>query len=171
MSPYFNGHERTAQLLYHAGLWRGTPWMANSDARGVGVSCHNLPRAIYMGCGALSSSFPRVIGDPAATKHSRDSKMVPFLDSRPEFIRVDLSAEPPVPGDLLGIRIYKCIDHLGVYLGQRNFVHVLMHKTTSFDPVHVPPWSERIEAAWRIVWDHQEKDTSNLSLSSQVLTT
>jgi cell wall-associated NlpC family hydrolase len=149
-SAFFRTEERTAHLLYSAEQWRGTPWCANSAARGQGVSCHNLPRAIYLECAALRDTFPQIIGDPNLSRHSKESAMAKYIDARPEFIRLPasdlwlLSA-----GDLLGLRIYNCCDHLGVYLGNGVFVHVLMHKNTDFDLIHTPPWQQRIVAAWR----------------------
>mgnify|MGYP001416719324 CR=1 FL=1 len=147
--PYFNNAHRVAQLLYHAGLWMGTPWCANSASRGPrgGVSCHNLPRALYMETGALPDDFPEIRGDPNGTRHTRKSVIEPWLDARPEFRRVPVSEL--APGDLLGIRIYHCVDHLGVVLTRWQFIHVLMHKRTTMDPFGVSPWRERIGAAWR----------------------
>jgi len=156
--PFFRTEERVAHLLFTAELWRGTPWCANSDARGPrgGVSCHNLPRAIYLECGALRESFPKIVGDPNASRHATESAMEKYIDARPEFLRLlpsDLRS--PISdlraGDLLGLRIYNVCDHLGLYLGNGVFVHVLMHKNTDFDMVHTPPWQQRIIAAWRLL--------------------
>ncbi len=153
-TPFFRTEERIAHLLYVAEMWRETPWCPNSDARGKrgGVSCHNLPRSIYIECGALPEQFPVVKGDPNATRHSKQSVMEPFLDARQEFQRLKLAN--PIgsllnAGDLVGIRIYQCCDHLGVYLGNGIFVHVLMHKHTDFDLIHVPPWQQRLVSVWR----------------------
>jgi hypothetical protein len=147
---FFNSSERIQRLLDVTQSWRGTPWCANSYARGGrgGVSCHNLPREIYIECGALPANFVRIYGDPNGTKHQRRSEIEPFLNSRPEFQRLK-QGEPFLPGDLLGLRIFHCVDHLGIFLGDSSFVHVLMHKKTDFDLVNVPPWSQRILAAWR----------------------
>ena len=146
---YFNGPERVSRLIYHAQLWMGTPWCANSDARGRGVSCHNLPRAVYIEAGALSPEFPRVQGDPNGTKHKKESIIEPWIDSRPELFRLPYDARPK-PGDLLGLRIYHCLDHLGVCLAGVWFVHVLMHKHVDCDDLSVPPWRQRILGIWRV---------------------
>lgn len=150
MKSYFNNDERIAKLVYHAEQWLGTPWCANSSARGErgGVSCHNLPRAILMECGALPKDFPVIKGDPTSSCHSNVSTIVAAMDSQPAFSQIPLS--DLAPGDLVGIRIRRCVDHLGLVLPGRNFIHVLMHKTTMIDPWHVPPWAQRIEAAWRV---------------------
>lgn len=148
MKPFFNNPERIAALAAEAERWRGTPWCANSDAPGPqgGVSCHNLPRAVYIATNALTESFPKIVGYP--NRHAKQSVIEPFLDSRPEFIRVEPSEIRP--GDLLGLNIFRCVDHLGVLLNGSDFIHVLMHKLTTIDSLtHDPTWSSRLSAAWR----------------------
>ncbi len=149
MNPFFNTPQRLQALQNAASFWKGTPWCPNSEEPRLGVSCHNLPRALYVACGHLAPGFPKIVGDPTQDKHSRVSRMELFLDGRREFSRVnDIQA-----GDLLGIRIYKCIDHLGVAIGAGLFVHVLMHKHTDYDLCAVPPWQQRIEGIWRPMED------------------
>lgn len=141
-----------ASLRSLASAWLGTPWCANSSARGRrgGVACHNLPRAILMETGLLPADFPEITGDPTATRHSKDSVMAPWLDARPEFVRIPaFQLSDLQPGDLLGLRIYHCIDHLGLFLGSLDFIHVLMHKHAAIDSLQDPTWSGRLLAIWR----------------------
>lgn len=152
MHPCFNTPERIARLTAEAHAWLGTPWSANaaSPGRRGGVSCHNLPRAILMASGALAPDFPVLIGDPTGSRHTKVSVLEPWIDAWPSFARVphaDLRLLQP--GDLIGLRIAHCLDHLGLILTGENFIHVLAHKNTSLDPYQVPPWSQRILAAWR----------------------
>jgi len=160
-NAFFNSAERIERLLLTAELWKGTPWRANSSALGVGVSCHNTPRALYVGSGALEKSFPMVGGTPQSATAS--NQMEAFLDSRPEFMRLqpkDGVLLPLIqPGDMLGMFIpidnvgrrirHKCINHLGVLLLQNWFIHTLMKKNTDTDLIHVTPWSTILRAAWR----------------------
>ena len=111
------------------------------------MSCHNLPRAIYIATGVLDESFPRITGFP--NRHARESRMEQFLDSRPEFQRLETSNLKLAAGDLLGIRLCRCIDHLGVALSSTEFIHVLMHKRTTIDRLDDPTWSSRVLAVWR----------------------
>lgn len=151
MKPYFqDNQERLARLLHAAGTWMGTPWCANSDAKGEhgGVACHNLPRAILVEVGALPSDFPKVTGDPTGTRHKKEGVIEPFMDGRQEFQRLK-AGESLQPGDVIGIRIYGCVDHMGIVLNEGMFLHVLMHKKTDADFTNVPPWQSRILAAWR----------------------
>ncbi len=155
MNPFFavikqEFYSHRITVLQHAAeRWIGTPWVANSEAQGLGVSCHNLPRAIYIECGALPKDFPPIVGDPTQSRHTKKSAIVDFVSSRSEFVRVDKNQLQP--GDLLGLRIHKCIDHLGLVLDEYWFLHVLMHKHTCKDLIRGLPWDQRIETAWRII--------------------
>jgi len=86
--------------------------------------------------------------------------MEPFLDGRVEFSRIDHQSFLELqPGDCLGLWLSRDIrgnrvrnnhtNHLGVYLGNGVFTHVLMHKKACFDRIATPPWQQRIRAAWR----------------------
>jgi cell wall-associated NlpC family hydrolase len=138
------------KLYMEAQRWLGTPWLPNSAEPGRGVSCHNLPRTILMNLGYLPQDFPPIIGVPQ--RGEKVSRMIAYVDGCKEFCPIDLSIRGMQleAGDLLGIRIYRCVDHLGLYLGAQRFVHVLMHKHVSFDCSGIPPWKQRIENAWRI---------------------
>jgi hypothetical protein len=160
MNPYFPPQEqkhnpRLAQLVVSAYRWVGTPWRLNSSARGVGVSCHNLPRALYIESGALPPDFPRIADTPAgATALNRIEE---FLDNRPEFLR--LHDNDFQSGDLLGMFVpidsvgrrirQRCVNHLGVALPGKQLIHTLLYRNTGLDQFSIPPWSQTIIAAWR----------------------
>ena len=150
MKPYFNNSERHAKLLYHAGLWMGTPWSMNASARGErgGVSCHNLPRAILMECGALPKDFPVIAGRPKDDFHrgGHHSQIEEFLAARPEFIEAQ---DELMPGDLIGLRIYRTTDHLALVVNDCELIHVLAHTHTCLAPFRIPPWAQRITKVWR----------------------
>ncbi|HVU27065.1 MAG TPA: hypothetical protein VHG71_04935 [Verrucomicrobiae bacterium] len=150
---FFNSLERRRKLHEEINSWLGTPWAANSAAKGErgGVSCHNLPIALYKACGHLTEAFPVVVSDPNVTRHKKQSVMEPFLDARPEFRRLNLEKEFLCIGDLIGLRIYHCTDHLGVLEEGAHFIHVLMHKKTAVDSLIDPTWRTRLTTAWRPV--------------------
>lgn len=147
MTPYFASEGRIAILRKDAAEWLLTPWMPNSYAKGAGVSCHNLPHQLYLASGFFTDKTPRIVGDPNGSKHTKVSVIEKHLDAQPNFLRLKLDV--PRVGDLVGIRIRGCIDHLGVVLDQEKFIHVLMHKKTCIDSWRVSPWMNRINAVWR----------------------
>jgi hypothetical protein len=149
MNEYFSTGERVDALEKEALDWVGTPWFANCEVKGAGVACHRLPTAIFVAVGALPKSFPRVLGHPS--RHSTVPVMENFIDSRPEFKKVDLADMKP--GDLVGLKIgSKVINHLGVVLRKRMFIHCMATRSslgTAVDGL-ISPWLERVTAAWRI---------------------
>lgn len=150
MNTWFNTPDRVAALVAAANNWRGTPWSANAEACGSdgGVSCHNLVRSLYIEAGFLSLEYPHIAGSPAQTRHSTESVITPWIDARPEFHRVSAD-ESLLAGDLLGLRIYHAVGHLGIVLPNEQFVHVLMHKRTTIDELSDATWFTRIDAIWR----------------------
>lgn len=157
---WFDHGHREQLLEEEAQKWLGTPWAANSAARGErgGVSCHNLPRALYVALAALPADFPVLVGNPTAALHTNADLFEPFLDHRPEFRRLE-AGEPPLPGDLVGLRLggrtgpreHWHVNHLGVHLaGTGRFVHVLSHKRTAVDSLADPTWRQRLLRIWRI---------------------
>jgi hypothetical protein len=140
------------RLADAAASWVATPWCANSAVKGPkgGVSCHNLPRAILIEAGILPETFPVIEGDPNSTQRREGSVIADWLDGRPEFTRIPSSALSILhPGDILGIRIRRQVDHLGLCLGGVTFIHTLQHKNTVIDRVSDPTWGVRILAVWR----------------------
>lgn len=134
-----------------AETWLGTPWCANSAVKGGrgGVSCHHLPRAILVEAGWLPATFPVIAGDPNSTR--RDvSVIATWLDGRAEFVHLEAPAIAALqPGDVVGLRIRRVVDHLGLCLGGGRFIHVLAHKATLIDRITDPTWSSRLLAVWR----------------------
>lgn len=149
IKSWFENEERIKLLVYRALQWKGTHWMANSEALQIGVSCHNLPRSLYIEAGFLTQSFPKITGTPNESRFAKESKIEQFIGTRQEFVRTEVNAL--MPGDLIGLRIQRVTDHLGIVLPGGKFIHVLMHKMTCIDLHHVYPWSSRITAVWRPV--------------------
>lgn len=153
-TPFFNTPERIALLEERAKAWSGTPWRQNSMAIGVGVSCHNLPRAIY--AESLFWNCPEIPGSPAEA--TALNLMEAFLDTRSELERFSVGWQLK-PGDLVGLFIPinnvgvrirgKVVNHLGVILEKNRFVHTLLKRNTMIDQVNTPPWSQIVVAAWR----------------------
>lgn len=152
---WFSEPARVSTLCRAAAAWIGTPWAANSAVRGRegGVSCHHLPRALLIEVGALSSQFPAPRSDPNATRHGGVSVIDRWLDRCPEFKSMAVSTVPPgdfLAGDLLGLRIYRCVDHLGIMLRPPFFLHVLGHQRATVDQWTDPTWCQRLLRCWRL---------------------
>lgn len=55
------------------------------------------------------------------------------------------------PGDLIFFRMKKNVRHVGVYLGDNNFIHASSSKGVTMSNLNSPYWYERFEVAKRVV--------------------
>lgn len=150
--PFFRTEDRIYHLQSEARSWKGTPYCSNSDAKGLrgGVSCHNLLRSVLVNVGCLPTAFPKVEKTINATRHTKNSLIEQFMNDVVEFDRIDVVESDLIVGDVLGFRIFKCTDHLGILTEEDlHFLHVLDHKHADFDSLSDPTWNSRLMAAWR----------------------
>lgn len=126
--------------------WLGTPFAINSDIKGKGVSCHLLVRAILVEAGWLPETFPRITD--TVGRHDPASKIALFMDNRPEFQSLAVAGNQFLPGDCVGLRIGKVVQHIGIVVKNNWWIHVLHHKHVDRDLL-ITPWLERIEKIWR----------------------
>lgn len=117
MIPYFRNLERLERLHDAARSWIGTPFAPNSASKGRGVSCQKLVQHVYYEAGWLNIEAPDV--PMAHAKFSDRSYVVEFLDACPHFER----ARELAPGDLIGLRIGRCVHHLAIVLTQGVIIH------------------------------------------------
>lgn len=145
MPAYFATPGRLSALHAAASGWHGTPFFANSCAKGRGVSCQFLAWAIYTEAGLVVDSPPEV--DMAHAKFSRVSLVEPWVDSQPVFESVPLGEVES--GDLLGFRIGKVVHHVGVLLGRGVFANVIDGTTVQNSYLSDATWKGRLARAWR----------------------
>jgi len=107
------------------------------------------PRALYIGSHFLTEEFPVIEETPNIAKHTKRSLMAEFLDDRPEFAQIERDNYAPQCGDLVGIQIGPCVNHLGVVLLPTNFTHVLIKLNTCYSLIKDPTWWSRIKRVWR----------------------
>lgn len=130
--------------------WIGTPFSANACVPGPqgGVSCQRLAAAIYVELGILPQDVQVPSGRINRGRFNRVSEIIPWVDSRPEFHRRDLIVVPAA-GDLLGFEIGHCINHLGVAIGDDQFVHCLEGMGVGTASLLDATWLARWKACWR----------------------
>lgn len=152
MNPptWFNSFDRLEMLGFAMLHWIGTPFLPNSCAVGRGVSCQKLAAAIYREAGFIDVDPPEVPMNHA--RFSRESLVVPWLATRPEFVRVpDEPGTEVLVGDLLGFKIGETVHHLGIVSGNSQFFHVIEGGTAGFASIADPTWGRRLAVIWRPV--------------------
>ena len=147
MTAFFSIPGRLAALHTAASSWHGTPFFANSCAKGRGVSCQFLAWAIYTEAGVVIASPPEV--DMSHAKFSRVSLVEPWVDGQAVFQPIQL--EELEPGDLMGFRIGKVVHHVGVMLGRGVFLNVVDGTTVQNSYLSDNTWRSRLARAWRPV--------------------
>ena len=145
---WFNTPERLRRLEESALSWVGTPFAANSRAKGPrgGVSCQMLAEQIYLECGVPVPSVPR--GSMSWSAHSTISRIEKYLDGLPDIlIPVD---EDILPGDLMGYRIGGCVHHVALALERRRLIHCMRAASTTICRIDDPTFKSRLCRIWRI---------------------
>jgi cell wall-associated NlpC family hydrolase len=139
--------ERIDALEAEATTWVGTPFAANSSAKGLGVSCHTLAGALYAAAGWGEVVIPEV-----PISHGRfgeDSLANPFFEAMAErFTQLPHDAEV-LPGDVLGFRIGRIVHHLGVALRNGRFIHALDGIGTTVSTIEDATYRSRLTTIWR----------------------
>lgn len=151
MSPFFQAPDRQAALEAAAAAWVGTPFMPNGAVRGAGVSCQKLVGEIYKACGFLPVDF-KIDDGPMDWGHAHtaeESLIAQFVAKQKD--RMQEVGAPAVAGDLVGFRIGGCIQHLGVALKDRRFVHCLRPEGVMIRRLDDATYMRRIEKIWRPV--------------------
>lgn len=138
--------ERVALLTAEAERWRGTPFAANSQSVGLGVSCHTLAGALYQAAGFPDLEIPNVPISHA--RFSRESIIIPWFNAREDFVPVDPFGEL-LPGDVLAFEIGRCVHHLGVLLEGRQFAHCIEGIGATVAALDDATWISRLNNAWR----------------------
>lgn len=128
MSMYFNSPERILKLREEALKWVGTPFADYSavPGRDGGVSCGYLVFAVLQasGCCPADLRAPKIgwKDNHGAVDSSILSALVGFLH---EGYLLSLHRSDSLrPGDVIGIRIKSCLDHLALYVGPGEFLSI-----------------------------------------------
>lgn len=150
MNGYFSTKPRLDLLAIVAGSWKGTPFVPNACVKSRGVSCQKLAAAIYRECGAVPSEFTVPDGPMKWSGAQNDGLIEKFMDGQRDlFTAVAWSAEMPLAGDMLGLRVGGCVHHCGVMLNDTQFIHCWRPTGTMISNIHDATFWTRIGRVWR----------------------
>lgn len=147
MTPYYHSHFRRRFLRLAAETWLGTPWCMGSEARGTGVDCGRLCRALYAETGALPMGFEIPVRG-FGSRHL--DVLVGFLQSCGHFEH----AEDIRPGDLLLFakdRLHFAVA-LGNHLGNDEaecLVNCLSGRGVALAPIHDAAFFSQLKHVFR----------------------
>lgn len=141
MIPFFTTPERIERLQAAARSWLGTPFAPNSASKGHGVSCQKLVQHIYHEAGWKNVETPEV--PMAHAMFSDRSYVLEFMEHCEDFATVST----PEVGDLVGMRIGRCVHHLGIVVRPDVIVHAWNRIGVTEQPLAT--LTGRIGAIWR----------------------
>lgn len=158
--------EQLSALRAEAQSWVGTPFCANSRAKGAGVSCHHLAAEIYFGAHWLPR-FDLPAGAPHHGRAGSTPVMENFLDASPHFQDADpsraLAFDPLLalqiliePGFLVLSRPARLPYHLAIALDRGEWIHVQAGGTVQIAPEVPPAWGKRAARIYRPLLSHHE---------------
>jgi len=148
VNPFFASPARQQALLDEARSWVGTPFFANSSAKGRGVSCQKLAASIYQATGFLDPEETIPDAPMSRARFAEDSLVEPWLTGRTDF-ELLASGSPWMPGDLLTFRLKRSIHHVGILILPGVFVHAAEGVGAQLSPVSDSTWMSRLAGVWR----------------------
>lgn len=135
-----------------ASEWVGTPFVANSRAKGRrgGVSCQMLAEQIYIESG-LNLPFRVPSASMKWSDVSKESIIEKFLtDQTNVFLTLENAIKSDIiPGDLIGFKIGGCVHHMGIALAGGRFIHTMRGIGTTICMISDPTYASRITKIWR----------------------
>jgi cell wall-associated NlpC family hydrolase len=128
------GHETTTALLVRAALlaqlraWKGVPYrLGGHDRRGLDCS-----------------AFAQI------TYRERFGIDIPRETAAQRTAGIEVALPEVAPGDLLFFDTGRRVQHVGIYAGRRQFLHVSTQAGVMLSSVLDPYWSTRLRAAIRV---------------------
>ena len=117
-----------SQLLEQFGKWKGVRYKLGGTGAG-GIDCSALTQKIYSA--ALKKQLPRT-----TTEQIREGQSV--------------SVNQLQPGDLVFFKPKKSVRHVGIYIGNNQFMHASRRKGVTLSSLQDPFWTSHFETARRV---------------------
>ena len=154
---FYASPARRAALRSAAAQWLGTPFRANSRVMGAGggVDCVRLAYSVHLAAGAFD---PFEVGTLPLNwhRHHDESGILDFFGQ--EHVRDRLKMhdpeDPPAEGDLVTVRVGRCVHHLGTVVdlgGGPGLLHVPVGGEVAVWPLPLTTPGARVSGFWRIL--------------------
>lgn len=105
-------------IVQSALSWLGTPYHHQARVKGAGVDCAQLVAGVAEECGYIKPGMIIQNYSPEWHLHNREERMINLLL---EFGCIE--AQEHEPGDILAFKFGRVCSHLGIYVGNDQFVH------------------------------------------------
>jgi len=146
MTPFFSTKERIDTLVAVSNSWLGTPFIPNAAFKGRGVSCQKLAGAVYNEAGFPAGEIPEGPMNWGRAHKENASLIVKWIEQRPQFVLID---DALLPGDLVGFKIGGCIQHVGIMIDNRKFIHCWQRNGVNIHDINDATFLTMLNRAWR----------------------
>lgn len=106
------------QLVQSALTWLGTPYHDQARVKGIGVDCAQLVAAVAIDAGLVKAEDVPQDYNPQWHFHNHEELMLKYIE--------DLGCSQVKEarrGDILCFKFGRVNSHLGIYLGDNQFIH------------------------------------------------
>lgn len=124
-----SSHTAKARLLEQFQHWEGVRYQWGGIGRN-GIDCSALTQKVYSA--ALKQQLPRTTGEQ-------------IKEGKP------VSVSQLQPGDLVFFKPKKSVRHVGIYMGNNQFMHASRSEGVTLSSLQNPFWLSRFETARRVV--------------------
>ncbi len=126
--------------------WLGTPFYPRMAKRGVGADCVHLALAVYKEAGIIPShvTLPEYTLDQG--DHLYVSLVVNWLSTSPYF---EPESEMPRAGSLITMKIGRVIHHVGIMVGDTQFVQAIRNYGVVQLDLRDSTWMKKLRSSWK----------------------
>lgn len=110
-----------AQIVAEALSWLGTPYHHEAEVRGAGVDCAMFIKAVMAEVG-LIHPFTVEHYPSDWMQHRNEERFIAIVEQHARR-RLDLTAETPLPGDVLVYQFGRCFAHGAIVVDWPVIVH------------------------------------------------
>lgn len=103
--------------------WLGTPYHDQARVLGVGVDCAQLVAAVGVELGCINEANIPTNYNPQWHFHNHEELMLKYIQDFGCIETLDT-----VPGSILCFKFGRVLSHLGIYLGESQFIHARKDK-------------------------------------------
>lgn len=127
--------------------WVGTPFAPYACVRGAGVDCVHLVHDVLLQCKCRLPAIRMQYAIDRAS-HTERSLLVEWIEAHPKQLQ-QVDVQEMQSGDVLGIRIERCVHHAGIVLDERLFGHVTRGYRVTKTLLRMIPRYGKLEYVWR----------------------
>ena len=131
--------------------WQGTKWRHMQAVKGEGVDCVQFPVAVAKNLGWVNKDYKTIKYARDWATHNDFSLLTRELETLLEAVPLSGDVISCVDdlrvGDVLALKMERCVGHLGMYIGNKQIVHVHIRRGVIVEPISL--YAKQLHSVWR----------------------